>query len=138
MKQEPVPSFLVNRGFGSSLFAVKIHRENGLRADGTYTKSADYDECVYIEDHEPTSKKTAMEAIVSLNEYERTATIAELEKQIREKASRGEEITQEWVDTIKADVISKIFPIKDYKLGKQITDGLTNLRYDIVLNKQQY
>ena len=128
----------VNRGFGSSLFAIKIHRENGLRADGTYTKSADYDECVYIEDHEPTSKKTAMEAIVSLNEYERTATIAELEKQIREKASRGEEITQEWVDTIKSDVISNIFPIKDYKLGKQITDGLTNLRYDIVLNKQQY
>lgn len=128
----------VNRGFGSSLFAVKIHRENGLRADGTYTKSADYDESVYIEDHEPTSKKTAMEAMVSLNEYERTATIAELEKQIRDKASRGEEITREWVDTIKADVISKIFPIKDYKLGKQITDGLSNLRYDIVLNKQQY
>ena len=128
----------VNRGFGSSLFAVKIHRENGLRADGTYTKSADFDKCVYIEDHDPTSKKTAMEAMVSLNEYERTATIAELEKQIKEKTSRGEQITQEWIDTVKKGVISKIFPIKDYKLGKKITDGLSQLRYDIVLNKKQY
>ena len=128
----------VNRGFGSSLFAVKIHKENGLRADGTYIKSADFDECVYIEDHEPTSKKTAIEAMVSLNEYERTATIAELERLIKEKTSRGEQITQEWVDTIKKGIISKIFPIKDFKLGKQITDGLSQLRYDIVLNKKQY
>lgn len=128
----------VNRGFGSSLFAIKIHRENGLKADGTYTKSADFDECVYIEDHEPTSKKTAMEAMASLNEYERTATIAELQKQIEEKAARGEEITQEWIESIKSGIISKIFPIKDYNLGKQISDGLSHLRYDIVLNKKQY
>lgn len=128
----------INRGFGSSLFAVKIHKVNGLRADGTYTKNEDYDECVYIEDHEPKSKKTTMEAMALLNEYERTATIAELEKQIREKESRGEQITKEWIDTIKTGISSKIFPIKDYKLGKQISDGLSQLRYNIVLNKQQY
>lgn len=29
----------VNRGFGSSLFAVKIHRKNGVRVDDTYTKT---------------------------------------------------------------------------------------------------
>lgn len=128
----------VNRGFGSSLFAVKVHKEKGLRVDGAYIKSADFDECVYIEDHEPESKKTAMKAMALLNEYERSATIAELEKQLKEKALRGEQITQEWIDTIKPSIASKIFPIKDYKLGKQITDGLSNLRYDIVLNKQQY
>lgn len=128
----------INRGFGSSLFAVKIHKVNNLRADGTYTKRTDYDECVYIEDHEPTSKKTAMEAMASLNEYERTAAVAELEKQIKEKAARGEQITQEWVEAIKANVFSKFFPIKDYNLGKQLTDGLSHLRYNIVLNKQQY
>lgn len=128
----------INRGFGSSLFAVKIHKVNNLRIDGTYAKRADYDECVYIEDHEPTSKKTAMEAMASLNEYERNAAIAELQKLINEKAACGEQITQEWVEAIKADVFSKFFPIKDYNLGKQLTDGLSHLRYNIVLNKQQY
>lgn len=128
----------INRGFGSSLFAVKIHKMNNLRIDGTYTKRADYDECVYIEDHEPTSKKTAMEAMALLNEYERNAAIAELQKLINEKAACGEQITQEWVEAIKADVFPKFFPIKDYNLGKQLTDGLSHLRYNIVLNKQQY
>lgn len=128
----------VNRSFGSSLFAVKIHGTDGLKANGTYTKGEDYDECVYLEDYEPASKKAAIEAITSLNEYERTATIAELNNQINEKTARGEEITQEWIDSIMSGIISKIYPIKDYKLGKKITDGLGHLRYDIVLNKRQY
>lgn len=127
-----------NRSFGSSLFAVKIHKDKGLRVDGVFTKGADFDECVYIEDHEPRSKKTAMDAMASLNEYEKTATIAELERQLKEMTSRGEQISQEWLQTFKAGVNSKIFPINDYRLGKQITDGLMQLRYDIVLNKQQY
>jgi predicted transcriptional regulator len=55
-----------------------------------------------------------------------------------EKAESGEQVTQEWVDQQKAIVASKFYPIKDYKLGKQINDALSQLRYDIVLNKQQY
>ncbi len=117
---------------------MKIHRKNGVRVDDTYTKNADYDECVYIEDNDPTSKKTAMEAIVSLNEYERTASIAELEKLFKENESLGEGISKECAEKIKAEVISKIYPIKDYKLSKQITDAFSHLRYDIVLNKQQH
>lgn len=128
----------VSGNFGSSLFAVKIHKENELKADGSYTKHADYDECVYIEDHEPNSKKAVLEVIAKLNEYERTATIAEIEKQAKEKISRGEHITQEWVNSIKSNITSKIFPIKDYKLAKQLNDALRQLCFDIVLNKQQY
>lgn len=128
----------VNSGFGSSLFAVKIHKENGLRADGVYTLNADYEECVYIEDHEPTSKKVAMDAMTLMNEYVRKETIAELEKAIKAKAERGEEITQAWVDQERANVEKRIFPIKDYRLGKKITDGLGQIRYNVVLNKKQY
>lgn len=93
---------------------------------------------MYIEDNDPTSKKTAMEAIVSLNEYERTASIAELEKLFKENESLGEGISKECAEKIKAEVISKIYPIKDYKLSKQITDAFSHLRYDIVLNMQQH
>ncbi len=128
----------VNSSFGSSLFAVKIHKENGLRADGIYTKNADYAECVYIEDYEPKSKQVAMDAMTAMSAYQRRETIAELDKAIRERAGRGETVTQEWVDQEMANVYEKIFPIKDYKLGKQITDGLGQLRYNVVLNKKQY
>lgn len=128
----------VNSSFGSSLFAVKIHKENGLRADGVYTVNPDYEECVYIEDHEPASKKVAMDAMAAMNDYVSRETIAELNKAIKAKAERGEEITQDWVNQERSNVSNKIFPIKDYKLGKQITDGLGQIRYNVVLNKKQY
>lgn len=128
----------INSSFGSSLFSVKIHKENGLRADGVYFKQADYDECVYIEDHEPESKKIALDAMSAMNEYVNNATMTEILKLIKEKRERSEEITKEWIDQERSNINKKIFPIKDYRLGKQITDGLGKLRYDVVLNKQQY
>lgn len=128
----------INSSFGSSLFSVKIHKENGLRADGMYLKQADYDECVYIEDHEPESKIIALDAMSAMNEYVNNATMTEILKLIKEKRERSEDITKEWIDQERSNINKKIFPIKDYRLGKQITDGLGKLRYDVVLNKQQY
>lgn len=128
----------LNTGFGSRLFAVKVHKDNGLRADGTYIKSADYDECVYIEDFEVASKKVAMDALATMNNYIKNATVAELAKLIKVKIDRGEQVTEEWLEQERVKVNEHIFPIKDYKLGKQITDGLSQLKYDVVLNKNQY
>lgn len=128
----------VNKNFGSALFAIKVHKENGLRADGIYTVNADYEECVYIEDHEPTSKKIAMDALAAMNNYAKTETVSELEKAIKAKEEQGESITKEWVNQELLNVNKRIFPIKDYTLGRQIHDGLSQLRYNIVLNKNQY
>lgn len=128
----------VSSSFGSKLFAIKIHNVNGLRSDGVYTLNADYDECVYIQDHEPASKKVAMDAMATMNDYVKRETIAELNKAIKAKTERGEEITHEWVNQERANVNKRILPIKDYKLGKQITDGLAQIRYNVVLNKKQY
>lgn len=128
----------VNKNFGSALFAIKVHKENGLRADGAYTVNADYEECVYIEDHEPISKKIAMDALTAINDYAKRETISEIEKTIKEKQEQGESITKEWVDQELVNVNKRIFPIKDHQLVKQIHDGLTQLRYNVVLNKNQY
>jgi len=128
----------VDRSFGSKLFAVKIHGVNRLKSDGTYTKSTDYDECIYIEDHEVNSKRIALDAIKAMKEYEINATKEELTKLVQEKESKGEHITTEWVHAERAKLLSKVFPIRDYKLNKQISDGLGQIRYDVVLNKQQY
>jgi len=128
----------VNSSFGSFLFSVKIHKERGLRADGIYMKHADYDECVYIEDYESESKKIALDAMSVMNEYMNDATMAEMVRIIKEKGMQVEDITKEWIDRERSNINKKIFPIKDYRLGKQITDGFRNLRYDVVLNKKQY
>lgn len=128
----------IDASFGSDLFAVKIHTISGLSADGAYNKKEDYDECVYIEDHEAKSKDSALKALESLNAYFNKNGIAELEKMINERIKSGLEVTQEWIDQVKPEVAKKVFPIKDDELGRQIKNNLSNLHYDIVLNKQQY
>ena len=128
----------IDASFGSDLFAVKIHTISGLGADGAYNKKEDYDECVYIEDHEAKSKDSALKALESLNAYFNKNGIAELEKMIKERIKSGLEVTQEWIDQVKPEVAKKVFPIKDDELGRQIKNNLSNLHYDIVLNKQQY
>ena len=109
---------LVDRSFGSSLFAIKLHSISGLSVDGTYNKQVDYDECTYIIDY--------------------NQALLELERLMREKAANGEIPTQEWVDQMRSQAIKNALPIKDYKLGKRFTDGLNGLLFNAVLNKQQY
>ena len=57
---------------------------------------------------------------------------------MKEKASKGEIPTQEWVNQVRPQIMKNVLPIKDYQLGKKITSGLNGLLYDIVLNKHQY
>lgn len=128
----------IDSSFGSDLFAVKIHTIDGLSANGAYNKKNDYDECVYIEDHEAKSKDSALKALESLNAYFNKNGIAELEKMIKERIKSGLEVTQEWIEQVKPEVAKKVFPIKDFELGRQIKNNLSNLHYDIVLNHQQY
>ncbi len=128
----------VNRGFGSDLYAVNVHTTAGLKADGQYEKNANYDECVFIEDYEPKSKKVACEAMAEMNNYLQQQSLAELNKLMKEKASKGEVPTIEWINQVRPQIMKKILPIKDYQLGKKFTSGLNGLLYDIVLNKHQY
>jgi hypothetical protein len=128
----------INRGFGSSLFSVKIHKVNGLNAEGKYIKNSDYDECVYIEDHEKESKERAIKAIVAMNDYINKSMEKRLVELIKEKVSQGMPVSQEWIEEAKPAILRQLLPIKDYKLAKQISDDLGKIHYDIVLNKHQY
>ena len=100
--------------------------------------SADYDECVYIEDYEKNSKQVSMDALKAMNEYVDNLMRAEIGRLAKEKEAKGETVTEEWIREEQGKLLDRILPIKDYKLAKQISDGLSGLRYDIVLNTQQY
>ena len=128
----------VNRNFGSALFAVNKHITAGLKSDGQYEKNANFDECVFIEDYEPNSKKVACEVMAEMNNYVQQHSLAELEKLMKEKASKGEVPSQEWINQVRPQIMKSVFPIKDYQLSKKFNSGLNGLLYDIVLNKNQY
>ena len=129
---------IVDRSFGSSLFAIKLHSISGLSVDGVYAKREDYDECSYIIDYEPISKERAINAMKEMNDYINNQTLKELERLMKEKAANGEIPTQEWVNQMRPQALKNVLPIKDYQLGKRFTDGMTGLLYNVVLNKLQY
>lgn len=99
----------INGSWGSDLFSVKIHRIEGLSLDGTYIKKTDYDECVYLEDYETSSKEKAIDALNTLAEFKKINIY----------------------ETNQSQIIYN-------KLYNQTTDSMNNLHYNILLNKHQY
>lgn len=127
-----------NNSFGSSLFTVKIHQINNLPSDGSYPKKSDFDECIYIEDYMQSTKQSVLNALKEFNNYINRGTQAELEHLIKEKHAKGETVSVKWIQEVRNNLSSKLLPIKDHKLSKQLNDSLTGIRYMIVLNKNQY
>lgn len=129
---------IVDRSFGSSLFAIKLHTIHGLNANGAYQKQEDFDECTYIIDYEPKSKETAINAMKEMNDYVNSQLIGVLGDMIKEKATNGEIPTQTWVDEMRIEVLKKILPVKDYQFAKRLHDGLNGLLFIVTLNRKQY
>ncbi len=128
----------INPSFGSSLFSIKIHVENGLPPDGKYSKRPDYDECVFIEEHEPESKRVALDATNAVNEYAIQNTKKAIIKLVEERIAKGEAVTKEWAQKEFDKLFFTYFTKLDQKLYDQLRTGLSGIRYNVVLNKHQY
>lgn len=128
----------IDSSFGSSIFAVKIHKTMSFSSTGEYGKGADYDECVYIEDHETDSKKRALEAIAADIAFTNKHYKAELERLMKEMIAKGDMPTLEWKDKMHIPILKKVRQHLDPKIERRVTNSLNNLLFDVVLNKQQY
>ena len=128
----------VNQNFGSELFAVKIHQINGLSADGHYSKKDNYDECVYITDYVDDTKVKAVEALTEVNGFLQNKSLQILSEKASEAAKRGETITEEWMNDNKSKIFVDAIHSVSPQLSQKLKVSLTGLRYNIVLNKQQY
>ena len=106
---QDIDRLAINGSWGSNLFSVKTHRIEGLSLDGTYIKKADYDECVYLEDYETSSKEKAIDALNTMVEFNK-------------------------INIYKTNQSQIIYN----KLYNQATDNMNNLHYNILLNKHQY
>lgn len=128
----------INRSFGSSIFSVKIHKADRFSSTGEYEKGVDYDECVYIEDHETDSKKNALKALEDYIAFTNKQCIVEFNRLLEEMIAKGETPTQDWVNKIKVTLMKRARQHLDPKMERLVTNRLNNLLYDVVLNKQQY
>lgn len=128
----------VDTSFGSNLFAVYLHPCNGLKEDGTYEKQANYDECVYIVDYEDGSKLKAVEALKEFNDFIRKSSVETIMAQANQLLEKGEKVTAEWIESKKSEAFSQAIHSVDYHLSRKFNAGINGMRFNVVLNKQQY
>ena len=136
LSEADVKNFKPN--FSSELFTVKIHQIHGISADGHYTKQEDYDECVYIQDYKDDTKTKAVEAMAEINLFVQKKSEQLLIDKANDALSKGENITAEWISSNRAKIFSDAIHSVDSKISNKLKVAITGLRYNIVLNKQQY
>jgi len=121
----------IDGSFGSQLFSVKIHWVDGVFLDGHYEKQSNYDECVYLANHESNMKEKIVNILTELtNRDDKFQNI--------KQASKKESSYQSAIDKTKRDFLFRLTQMDNNELMKLLTDSFDDLRYEIYLNKQQY
>lgn len=122
---------------GSSIFSIKPHinSENSLEND--FQKNVDFDECVYLVKPTDTTREQVQDVFKKVN--------LEIEDSIR--CYVLEQISKQQIDNMQLpdkinELVAKIKPEMMVKVGKEnaylMTNAFKNLRYEGVLNKNQF
>lgn len=128
--------------FGSSVFAVKLHKIRGLEADGSYPIRADYDECVYIEDYEQKSKEAGLKAIEETNSKFADSLMTIVVERLNQDIAKGKDVELSQKAVLERFEEVKKEPEAISRAAKMMPKGmlapLVALKYNVVLNKNQY
>lgn len=139
---EPDKAHSTDCSFGSSIFAVKLHKINGLAADGAYPIGNDYEECVYIEDYEEKSKNAGLKALEETNMKFVDGLMEIVMERINQDLAAGNNVgvsnkeVLERLDKVKKEPESISRVAK--KMPKGLLTPLVSMKYNVVLNKNQY
>jgi hypothetical protein len=131
-----------DNSLGSSVFSIKLHKHNGIHKYEEYSKRVDFDECLYL--LKPTNEtKDAVQQIIDeindkINESTKTILIEQLSTQLSEIISNNTEEVNEKVRTIAEKIKLENMMKITKENGKRLSKTFDNLRYEAVLNKQQY
>lgn len=136
----------IDWGLGSDIFTVKISPESeGVSATKIYEPKTDYEESIYLIKHTDKTAQAFIDLMRRLNEdalHTASDAIADaLNKKVKDGELNAIHDLQEIKDIIK-DLYDKesILALKQeaHKNGTQIVSKINDLRFEAVLNKQQY
>ena len=124
---------VLDAGFGSILFSVKIHPWTGLRKDGIYLKKEHFDSCIYLIE---VTEKTKAPAINAMATFEKETCYAVNKRgMVIPYVSENENIP---IGVIPQGMTKAQMLNKSRKAAQKMFEQLKKLRYEAVLNKQQY
>ena len=128
--------------FGSSLFAVKLHKISGFQTDVPYPKQPDFEECAYLVEYEEKSKEAGLKAIDDMNSQFSNAIVEIAVEQMNNEIKEGQaiefnkEVFLERIAKVKKDPANISMAAK--RMPRGILAPLASMRYNVVLNRNQY
>lgn len=127
---------------GSELFSVKVHVSQSISIDKDYTINPDHDECIYLLKATDKTREDVQKAIKEINIKTSERIKKNLNQELQKHLTNLESSTKEDVEKNLKDVIDKIK--NDYTIqvakenGLKLKQKFESLRYEGILNKQQY
>jgi len=133
----------IDWGLGSKVFSVKLHScHTDISENLKYEKKEDYDECVYLSRKTDETNQRAVEALKKLNTNVMAVLPKEIESILNQKLQEGliagEELNQERINALIQEAQINILKNKNLKDKREFFFALEGLRYEAVLNIQQY
>lgn len=136
----------IDWGLGSDLFTVRISQQTeGLRLDKVYAPKADYDESIYLVKHTDESAKPVIDLLREINSEAIRSATDSIADAMNQKISSGELDAVQNLDEVKG-VIKDLYNELSLsalteltrKKSKQVVAAINGLRFEAVLNKQQF
>ena len=124
---------------GSSIFSVQIHPFPGIDASGGYSKNGDFEKCIYIIQATDETKEQALKVLEDLNNRIMEKTLRQVKQEVShvlESLSLDEknEMIKASVERNKAE--NRMLVVKEN--GAMLSKAFNAIRYEVVLNKNQY
>ena len=135
----------IDWGLGSEIFTVKISRETGkVSSTVIYEPKLDYEESVYLIKHTDKSAQAFIDLIqqqhqLMVNEAREEVIRFIIEKPVIDNQTKQvTESFQKQINHVFSEKYSESFHRMLKQNNKQLTSVISDLRYEAVLNKQQF
>lgn len=134
----------IDWSLGSELFAVKVcHEHDGASANAIYEKKAGYDECVYFVKHTDETGKVLLDIFAKFQKQVSDDMANSTRQIIDSKLKNGvldasSPTFSEDIRAIAEEQQKKAFQRAGRQQGREIVNALQALKFEALLNKQQY
>ncbi|MBQ8047219.1 MAG: hypothetical protein IJ196_04765 [Prevotella sp.] len=134
----------IDWSLGSELFAVKVCAEHdGASAHAIYEKKADYDECIYFVKHTDKTGKAVLDLFSKFQKQVNDEVVNGTQQSVEAKLKSGElnvasPVFQDEVKAIAEEQQKNAFQRVGRQQGREIANALQGLKFEALLNKQQY
>jgi len=127
---------------GSEIFSVSVHSNQTLSAEKDYEKNSDFDECIYLIKPTDNSRTFVQNSLLTVNQKTQERFKANVEKEVEKRLRQQQDSEDIDINDKIEKIIKKIQSENLIQVAREngqiLQKAFDGLRYEAVLNRQQY